>query len=231
MNGALRELLVTGASSMGVELEDTALMRFSVYLKLLQRWGRRINLTSRLAAEEIVVYHFLDSLAGVPIVMQSPRGRLVDLGAGAGLPSLPLKFALPGLRLLLVESVRKKIAFCQEVIRSVGAADVEALWGRSEDLGARPEHSHGFDWAVSRALGRSVDVARMALPFLAPGGSVILYKGAPEPEELHDLGVFCDRLGATLEVRPVVVPSLKGARSLIVIRFRHSGSSMQCQAT
>jgi 16S rRNA (guanine527-N7)-methyltransferase len=219
MDEALRELLVSGASSMGVELDDTAVVRFSVYLELLQRWGRKINLTSRLAAEEIIVYHFLDSLAGVQIVTASPRGRMVDLGAGAGLPSLPLKFALPSLRLLLVESVRKKVAFCQEVIRSVGTADVEALWARGEDLCSRPEHSHGYDWAVSRALGRSAEVAKLALPFLAPGGSIILYKGEPDPQELGEMAVLCDGLGAAWEVRPIDIPHLEAARSLIVIRL------------
>ncbi|MBS1213805.1 MAG: rRNA m(7)G-527 methyltransferase [Proteobacteria bacterium] len=231
MDGSLRELLVTGASSMGVALDDAAIIRFSVYLRLLQQWGSKINLTSRISAEEIIVYHFLDSLAGVPIVQTYPLGRMVDLGAGAGLPSFPLKFALPGLRLLLVESVRKKVAFCQEVVRSVGAADVEALWGRADDLSSRPGHSHDYDWAVSRALGRSVNVVRMALPFLAPGGSVILYKGEPETEELRDLGVFCAGLGATWEVRPVAVPHLKGARSLVVIRLPDRSSDPCSLAT
>jgi 16S rRNA (guanine527-N7)-methyltransferase len=228
MDDSLRELLVTGASSMGVTLDDLAVKRFSAYLKLLQQWGRKINLTSRLADDEIIVYHFLDSLAGVPTVATSPRGRMVDLGAGAGLPSLPLKFALPGMRLLIVESIRKKVAFCQEVIRSVGVTDAKALWGRGEDLVSRPEYRNGYDWAVSRALGRASDVAKMAFPFLAPGGSAILYKGEPETKELQDLGSFCDRIGASWELLTVVVPHLKGARSLIVVRFpHHSGDSRQ----
>jgi 16S rRNA (guanine527-N7)-methyltransferase len=217
MDEQLKRLLVTGASSMGIVLDDDAIGRFSVYLALLQQWGRRINLTSRLAGDEIVVYHFLDSLAGAPFVAPSPRGRMVDLGTGAGLPSLPLKFALPGLRLLLVESVRKKVAFCQEVVRTVAGTDVEAVWGRGEELGLRPEHRHRYDWAVSRALGRSIDVARMALPFLAPGGSIILYKGEPSAEELRELGDFCEEAGVSWKVHPVEVPYLKGSRSLIVI--------------
>lgn len=204
---------------MGVALDDDAVDRFSAYLKLLQQWGEKINLSSRLTGEEIIVYHFLDSLAGVPVVMSSPHGRMVDLGAGAGLPSFALKFAIPEIRLLIVESVRKKVAFCQEVIRAVAIDGAQAVWGRGEELGLRPDHNRGYQWAVSRALGRAVEVVQMALPFLAPGGSVILYKGKPEADELKDLDLYCDRKGGIWEMRSLAVPHLKGSRSLVIVRF------------
>ena len=132
LNPAARALLVDGASSLGVVLDERAVECFARYLERLQLWGKKINLTTRLETTEIVIYHFLDSLSGVHVLRESPDARVVDLGAGAGLPSLPLKFALPGLRMLLVESVRKKVAFCQEVIRAAGVVGVEARWGRGE---------------------------------------------------------------------------------------------------
>ncbi len=220
MNDSQRELLVSGAAGLGVELTDDALERFSAYLALLQVWGKKINLTTRLEASEAIVYHFLDSLAGAAILSGAPTARVVDLGAGAGLPALPLKFALPGLRLLLVESVRKKVAFCQEAIRATGVTGVEAIWGRGEEFGASPKHHRGYDWAVSRALGASADVARLALPFLAPGGRLLLYKGEPDLRELQELESFCREGGGSWELRKVNVPHLKAARSLIVVKFR-----------
>jgi len=219
LNHSQRELLVTGASSLGVTLADTAVARFATYLALLQLWGRKINLTTRLETSEVIRYHFLDSLAGVPILAASPTARVVDLGAGAGLPSLPLKIALPELLVLLVESVRKKVAFCQEAIRATGITGIEALWGRGEDLGARPEHGRSYDWAVSRALGSSVDVARLAFPFLAPGGRILLYKGEPDAGELQALDAFCTEKGGAWEQRKVSIPHLKAARSLITVTF------------
>jgi len=202
-----------------VTLADTAVARFATYLALLQLWGRKINLTTRLETSEVIRYHFLDSLAGVPILAASPTARVVDLGAGAGLPSLPLKIALPELLVLLVESVRKKVAFCQEAIRATGITGIEALWGRGEDLGARPEHGRSYDWAVSRALGSSVDVARLAFPFLAPGGRILLYKGEPDAGELQALDAFCTEKGGAWEQRKVSIPHLKAARSLITVTF------------
>jgi 16S rRNA (guanine527-N7)-methyltransferase len=219
VNESQRELLVAGSASLGVALDDAALKRFSIYLALLQLWGRKINLTTRLETTEVILYHFLDSLAGATILKAFPAARVVDLGAGAGLPSLPLKFALPGLRVLLVESVRKKVAFCQEAIRAVGVTGVKAIWGRGEDLGARSDHHRAYDWAVSRALGSSSDVARLALPFLAPGSRILLYKGEPDAAELQALDAFCREKGGVWELRKVTIPHLKAARSLIIAMF------------
>jgi len=204
---------------LGVSLETAAVERFSAYLKLLQLWGKKINLTTRLATAEVILYHFLDSLAGVSILSAAPFARVVDLGAGAGLPSLPLKFVLPGLQVLLVESVRKKVAFCQEAIRATGLTGIEAMWGRGEDLGTRSNLHRAYDWAVSRALGSSVDVVKLALPFLAPGGRIILYKGDPDSEELQDLDTFCTEKGGAWEQQKVTIPGLNAARSLIIITF------------
>jgi 16S rRNA (guanine527-N7)-methyltransferase len=219
MKDSLTELLASGAAEMGIALDGVALERFSVYLELLQLWGRKINLTTRLEAEAAIVYHFLDSLAGVPLLARSSGSRVVDLGTGAGLPSLPLKFALPGLRLVLVESVRKKAAFCQEVVRATASAGVEVVWGRGETVGAGPRHRQAFDWAVSRALGSAADVARLALPFLAPGGRILLYKGDPDAGELDALDAFCGEHRAARELNRVSVPHVKGARCLITIIF------------
>lgn len=214
-----RELLVSGAAVLGVELDEAAVARFATYLVLLQLWGKKINLTTRLETSEAIVYHFLDSLAGAPLLKASPAARVVDLGAGAGLPSLPLKFALPELQVLLVESVRKKVAFCQEAIRAAGVTKIEAIWGRGEEIGTRPDHHRAYDWAVSRALGSSIDVAKIALPFLAPGGRLLLYKGDPDPAELRALDSFCTERGGSWEQRKVSIPGLEAARSLIIVTF------------
>lgn len=220
MNRAQQDRLLAGAAKMGVTLDTTALQRFSAYLTLLQQWGKKINLTTRLDADEIITYHFLDSLAGVPTLALTPTAKVVDIGTGAGLPGIALKFALPDLRLLLLESVRKKVNFCQTVIRTVGISDAAALWGRGEEVGVAPLYHGAYDWAVSRALGAAADVARLARPFLTEGGRVLLYKGAPEPEELRALDIFCQEHGASWSIQTTVVPHLRGARSLILLALK-----------
>lgn len=219
MEDDLRAVLVDGASRMGVELDTGAVSRFATLLSLLQMWGKRINLTTRLEGREIVVHHFLDSLAGVRFLADASAARVVDLGTGAGFPSFPLKFALPGLRFTLVESVRKKVAFCREVIRATGSAGIEAICGRGEEIGRLETHRGGYSWAVSRALASSAEVLRLAHPFLAAGGRVMIYKGAPGKDELDDLDRACEKIGAVWHVHDVEVPLIEARRSLVVVRI------------
>jgi 16S rRNA (guanine527-N7)-methyltransferase len=220
MDEALRTLLVEGAAALGLGLDPEAVGRFATYHGLLQLWGRKINLTTRLGDREIVVHHFLDSLAGAPLLRSAAASRLVDLGSGAGLPGIPLRFALPGLSVTLVESVRKKVAFCSQVAVATGIGGIEAVWGRGEELAARPGYRGSFDWATSRAVGKSADIVRLALPFLAPGGRVLLYKGAPDDAELRDLDALCATIGARWERHPAIVPHLDESRTLLVVETR-----------
>lgn len=217
MDAALRRVLVEGATRMGVDLDADALNRFGTLLSLLQLWGGKINLTARSEGREVVIHHFLDSLAGARFLADDPGARLVDIGAGAGFPSFPLKFALPGLRVAMVESVRKKVSFCQEVIRATGCAGIEATCARAEDLARREGWRGTCDWAVSRALAASADVVRLAVPLLRPGGRILLYKGAPDRKELDDLTEACERIGAAWDLHRVEVPHLDARRSLIVV--------------
>jgi hypothetical protein len=196
-----------------VHLDDGALMRFSVYLALLQQWERSISPPPQ--PEEAIVYHLSTRFRG-----SYPRwfGRMSRRRpwARAGLPSLPLfRPSRPS------SGARRECS--QESLSPRSSAqqcdDVSVVWGRGEQLGVSPEHHHAFDWAVSRALGPAADVARLALPFLAPGGRVLLYKGGPGAEELRSLDAFCEEHRAVRDLRLVSVPGLRGARSLITIKF------------
>ena len=217
MQAALRAILVEGASRMGVDLGAEAVDRFATLLSLLQAWGGKINLTTRIDAREVVVHHFLDSLAGARFLADDPGAPVIDLGAGAGFPSFPLKFALPRLRFTMIESVRKKVSFCREVIRATGCTGIEAICARGEDLGRQERHRGAYAWAVSRALGSSADVVRLSLPFLGPGGRILVYKGAPGQDELDELSAACEVIGAGWERHAVEVPYLEARRSLIIV--------------
>ena len=125
-------MLVEGADRLGAPLDPTRVEQFAAYAALLQLWGKKINLTSRRTETEIVVYHFLDSLAGLQVLGRR-EVRLADIGAGAGFPGLPLKIALPALSLTLMESSHKKISFCREVVRTLGLEGVTFLEERAEE--------------------------------------------------------------------------------------------------
>lgn len=218
MDTQLRDLLVSGAEMLGIPLGEEALLRFSAYLDLIQTWGARINLTSRLESRDIVVYHFLDSLSGARWLRDQPGARVIDLGTGAGLPAIPLKIALPELEVVMVDGTRKKITFCQEVLAALGIPGAEAIWGRAEELRREEAHRGRYRWVVCRAVGQSAEIAALALPLLDPAGSLLLYKGKPEQKELDDLALFCKRKHAAMETHPVEVPHLVGSRTHIIVR-------------
>ncbi len=212
-------MLSLGARELGLEIEAPELERFSWYLDLLQRWGRKTNLTSRLDTREVVVYHFLDSLSGYHWVRETPGGRVVDVGTGAGFPALPLKICLPGLYVTLIESTRKKVDFCREVARRLDIRGLEILWGRGEEWGALAGYAGSYDWVLSRAVSKAASVARRCLPLLRPGGCILMYKGGSLAEkELGDLEVAVQRLGATYSIQPARVPYLDARRTHLLVR-------------
>jgi len=218
MREAIRERLVSGARDLGVDLDEPAVGRFLVYLDLLRAWGRTMNLTSRLGEEEIVTRHFLDSLAAARLPEWGGQGRLVDVGCGAGFPGIPLKMAFPALEVLLLDSVGKKIAFCRQVIRETGLAGIRAEAGRAEEFARNPAHAGSYAWAATRAVARASRVASLSLPFLAPGGEALIYKGRPDPGEIEELEAVCRERGLAVVRLPVDVPGLEAARTILVVR-------------
>jgi 16S rRNA (guanine527-N7)-methyltransferase len=218
MEGEVGKILARGAAETGATLDDAGRNRFSLYAELLQLWGRKMNLTSRLETREIVITHFLDSLSAFPLLTAASKTSLIDIGSGAGFPSLPLKICLPGLSVTLVEGAHKKVSFCREVIRRLDLAGATVVEGRGEDVAGREDLGGAFDWAVVRAVGEAAKMTRLSFPFLRPGGTLILYKGTPGEEELRALEKESARLGADFTLRPVRVPYLDARRTLILVR-------------
>lgn len=211
-----RNRLVEGADRLDVGLDPSQIEQFGAYTALLQLWGRKINLTSRRTEDEIVIYHFLDSLAGLQVLDQGGV-RLADIGSGAGFPGLPLKIAAPALSLSLMESSHKKVSFCREVVRTLGLEGVTFLEERAEEAVRAGRYLQSFDWIVTRAFRAGAETLRLVHPFLAPKGSCCLYKGDPGREEMEALVEEAARLDLHLQDHPVRIPFLEASRRLLVI--------------
>jgi 16S rRNA (guanine527-N7)-methyltransferase len=162
-----------GLAELGLVLDQLQLDRFARLAAELGKWNRKINLTAIAAEEEIVVKHFLDSLTMARVV--TGTGSLLDLGSGGGFPALPLKILLPGLRVVAVDAVEKKIIFQRQAARQLGLADFTALHARGETLAAT--YAEAFDWVVSRAFADLATFAAMAAPLVKRGGQIVAMKG------------------------------------------------------
>jgi 16S rRNA (guanine527-N7)-methyltransferase len=136
----------------GVTLGPDQFDALHKYAELLALWNQKINLTAITSPEEIRRKHFLDSLSCLLAIKDTPSGRLIDIGTGAGFPGLPLKILLPELQLTLVESVAKKTKFLSLVVQELGLEMVEIITTRAETVGQDPAHREGYDWVVARAV-------------------------------------------------------------------------------
>ena len=180
-----RDLLRREAARFGVTLDDAQIDRFDALAVELIRFNEKINVTAIVQPDDIVRKHFADSLAFALTGIDPDGLRAIDVGAGAGFPSLPLLIAFDGFHIIINDSVEKKLAFSARMIDLLGL-DGGILPGRAEALAFRPEHREQYDLALSRAVARWRIIDELTLPFVRPGGKTVLYKGNISSDEKEE---------------------------------------------
>jgi 16S rRNA (guanine527-N7)-methyltransferase len=168
--------ILSTLSPFQVSLTNDQISKIQEYLRLLLKWNQSVSLTSVVDPVEILARHFGESMFASCLIPVE-NCRLADLGAGAGFPGLALKIASPNLRLILIESNKKKCAFLSEVVRSLELKDVQVLPLRFEETRVATDFA---DIITARAVGRFPDILRWAKGALARRGHVILWLGAED---------------------------------------------------
>lgn len=169
----LISVLSSGAAELGIDLPNSLRSAFQIYLRELQAWNQKTNLTAITGEEEIVIKHFLDSLA-LTLALEPPvTGRLLDVGSGAGFPGLPLKLLHPQLDVTLLEPSQKKTAFLRHLIGKLNLEGVTVLARRVEDVKKGSAPSQAFRWIVTRAV-KAGDLLPAFRTLLEEGGRIIL---------------------------------------------------------
>jgi 16S rRNA (guanine527-N7)-methyltransferase len=215
------DLLLREAAALGIELTDRQRDQFARYATELADWNRRVNLTRVVDAEAVQARHFLDSLTcALPILAELVAGTAwacVDVGSGAGFPGLPLRIAFPSLTMVLIEATAKKARFLDHLVALLGLSGVMVLPSRAEEAARDPAHRHAYDLAVARALAPLPVALELCLPFVRPGGRLILPRGSDLGAQLEDGRAAAWELGARLEPPiPLAVPALPAGRTLVV---------------
>lgn len=199
-------------SSLGLAPSAAQLTALGDYLALLQRWNATYNLTAVREPQAMVTQHLADCLAVLPLLdARCPRGRVLDVGSGGGLPGVVLSIMQPDLEVTCVDAVGKKAAFIRQAAGQLHLPNLHAAHARVQDLRLPP-----FDLITSRAFASLTDFTTWTAPHLTPGGAWMAMKGKTPTDEIAALPPEIEMF----HVEPVVVPGLDADRCVVWMRKR-----------
>lgn len=215
MSFSLREEL----EKQGLSLTDRSLAQFETYFELLIDWNQRMNLTAITDREGVMEKHFYDSLTPAFFADFSAVSKLIDIGAGAGFPSLPIKILFPHIKVTIVDSLNKRIHFLQELTQTLGLSDVTCIHGRAEEVAQKPDFREKYPLVMARAVARLPVLLELCLPFVQVGGEFIALKGSSGEEEVKEGKKALHLLGGEIErLENLRLPSEESKRTLIWIK-------------
>ncbi len=208
MNGD-EATLRAGLAQLQLALSDTQIGQLQAFLKLIAKWTKVYNLTAVRDPAEMMTHHLLDSLAVIaPLLRHMTQGRLLDVGAGAGLPGAVIAVCCPAIAVTCVDTVAKKATFIKQVALELKLANLTGLHARVENI------TQPFDVICSRAFASLNDFTNWSVGALAPSGVWLAMKGKQPADELAALPATVD----VFHVEQLQVPGLDAERCVVWMR-------------
>jgi 16S rRNA (guanine527-N7)-methyltransferase len=170
----LREFTISSARELGLTIGEVHAEQFIRYLVHLLEWNKAINLTAIIDPKEIIIKHFVDSLAALVATSFPQNSVVLDVGSGGGFPGIPLKIVRPDLQLILVEPIQKKCSFLNSVIGLLKLQNISTFDGTIEQYARRSIHN-AIDTVVVRAL-KFEQIKKHIPALLSSKGNVVLYR-------------------------------------------------------
>ena len=208
----MRETLDRAARELGLNLGDAQLDQLLSYLALLQKWNKVYNLTAVRDPAQMLSHHLIDSLSVIaPLQRHGAPARLMDVGAGGGLPGVVITICCPGTDVSCVDAVAKKATFIQQVAAELKLPNLHGVHSRVEQLQTEP-----FGVITSRAFASLVDFTTLTRQHLAEGAVWMAMKGQHPADEIAALPADVD----VFHVEQLAVPGLDAQRCIIWMRPR-----------
>lgn len=202
-----------------IELTDYQLQQFDTYFHTLVEWNEKINLTALTDKEDVYLKHFYDSISASFFYDFKKDITLCDVGAGAGFPSIPLKICFPHIKITIVDSLKKRITFLQELAAKLGLDNVSFYHSRAEDFGASKDFREKYDVVTARAVARMSVLSELCMPLAKVNGVFIAMKGAKADEELVVSKKAIKLFGGEIDqVETFSLPQENSERSIVIIK-------------
>ncbi len=200
------------AASIGVQLTSEMLVQYKTYYDYLMERNAVMNLTAITDKEEVYSKHFFDSLCLLKAGSLSNMS-ILDVGSGAGFPAIPLKIAIPSIKVTIVDALQKRIDFLSTLSEKLGIQDNALIHGRIEEFDQR----NSFDLVTARAVAKLNVLTELCLPFVKVGGRFIAMKSINYEEELNEATLAIRRLGGQLKTVTLYPIDDKISHVLIII--------------
>ena len=215
----MSEIFESKLNEIGITLSDKQKEQFDKFYELLVEWNKVMNLTGITEYEEVNEKHFVDSLSIVKAIDMRDVKSVIDIGTGAGFPGIPLKIAFPHLKVVLLDSLNKRINFLNTVIEELGLENIQTIHGRAEDFAKQLAYREQFDLCVSRAVANLATLSEYCIPYVEKGGLFVPYKSGEIDEEVEQAKKAVHVLGGKLEnVIKFQLPGTEIGRSFVVIK-------------
>lgn len=205
-------------NTINITLSKNQVNQFIKYYELLNIWNKKIDLTTIVDFEDVVIKHFIDS-SYISKFINFNYKSIIDVGTGGGFPGIPLKIIFPESNILLLDSLSKRINFLNIVIEELNLKDIKAIHNRAEELAHNEEYRESFDISISRAVANLSTLSEYCLPFLKNKGIFISYKSLNINEEIDNAKKALNILSSSIEeIYNYNLPNTDIGRSLLLIR-------------
>lgn len=203
------------ANDINVEITDSQIEKFYIYMYRILEWNKKINLTAIEDEDEIILKHFIDSLTIQKYIKDCKN--MIDIGTGAGFPGIPIAIVNDQINITLLDSLNKRINFLNDVIQELKLDNVVAIHGRAEDIAKLETYREKYDVVTSRAVAQLNILLEYMLPFNKLNGKTISMKGS-NIEEIKDATNALNELGGKIEkIENIVLPNTNIQRNIIIV--------------
>ncbi|WP_102399235.1 16S rRNA (guanine(527)-N(7))-methyltransferase RsmG [Haloimpatiens massiliensis] len=213
------DILNSAALKEGLEFSQEKYNKFILYKDMIKEWNEKINLTAITEDEEIIKKHFIDSFKIFKFEKLKECKKIIDVGTGAGFPGIPMKIVKDDLEITLLDSLKKRITFLDEVVNNLSLNSVETLHGRAEDFAKDKKYREQYDAVVSRAVANMTVLSELCIPFVRKGGYFVALKGPAITQELEEAQKAIKVLGG--KIQQIIEVDIEGSdlrHNLVVVK-------------